>query len=547
MRKGDRRKAVIVVSSHVIRGSVGNRAAVFALESLGFPVWAVPTIVLPWHPGHGPSTRMVPPANEFLAMMRDLADSSWLGEVGAVLSGYLGQADQAGAVAMLVKAVKARNPDALYACDPVIGDTGGLYVAEATAAAIRDHLLPLADIATPNRAELSWLTGLAADDLTAATKAARAVGPATMLVTSAPVESPGRTGSLLVSANAAVLAEHRSVDRPPNGLGDLTGALLLARLLSGHSTRDALRLATASVYEILERAMSRGADELMLETDATSLATPGAEVILREHPVVELDHHLPSRPRRAIAGVDGCKAGWVAALLLPDGPLRIETFATMAELVDALPPDATIAVDMPIGLPETVGHGGRGPEALVRRHLGERQSSVFSIPSRSAVYAECAPFTTLDAWYEAHRRAKVVARNTSHPPRSISIQAFGIFSKIREIDGLLRERTGLAERLIESHPEAAFWRLAGRAMRLPKKIGGRVNPAGMEERKALLASLGIARAMLDAKPPRGAGEDDVLDACAMLMVAARHARGKAEPFPDPPARDAFGLPVAIWT
>ncbi len=82
-------RAVIVVSSHVARGSVGNRAAVFALETLGFPVWAVPTVILPWHPGHGRATRIVPPAEQFSALMADLARAPWLGEVGAVLSGYL--------------------------------------------------------------------------------------------------------------------------------------------------------------------------------------------------------------------------------------------------------------------------------------------------------------------------------------------------------------------------------------------------------------------------------------------------------------------------
>ena len=55
----DTPRAVIVVSSHVARGSVGNRAAVFALETLGHPVWAVPTVLLPWHPGHGRATRIV--------------------------------------------------------------------------------------------------------------------------------------------------------------------------------------------------------------------------------------------------------------------------------------------------------------------------------------------------------------------------------------------------------------------------------------------------------------------------------------------------------
>ena len=158
------RKAVIVLSSHVVRGSVGNRAAVFALETLGFPVWAMPTILLPWHPGHGMGTRIVPDPQQFANLLHDLENAPWLDEVGAVLSGYLGDPSQAAAVASLVKAVKRQNSNARYLCDPVIGDQQSLYVTEATARAIRDQLMPLADIATPNRFELEWLSGVPLDD-----------------------------------------------------------------------------------------------------------------------------------------------------------------------------------------------------------------------------------------------------------------------------------------------------------------------------------------------------------------------------------------------
>jgi predicted RNase H-like nuclease len=251
---------------------------------------------------------------------------------------------------------------------------------------------------------------------------------------------------------------------------------------------------------------------------------------------------------RAVAGIDGCKAGWVAVYRLPGAAIAVRVFARFADLVDCLPDDAAIAVDMPIGLPERTGHGGRGPEALVRRFLGARQSSVFSIPSRAAVYAVEEEFTSIERWYEAHRLASAVARATSEPPRAISIQAFGIFSRIRELDALLRARPGLLGRIVESHPETAFWRLAGgRAMATPKKVKGRINADGMEERKALLAACGLPRAFLDRPPPRGAGADDFLDAAAMMLVAERFARGEAVSFPDPPGRDAHGLPIAIWT
>jgi len=275
-------RAVVVVSSHVVRGSVGNRAAVFALESLGFPVWAVPTVVLPWHPGHGRGTRIVARPEQFAALMADLERAPWLGEVGAVLSGYLGDAGQAEAVASLVGAVRAKNPGALYVCDPVIGDSGGLYVPEATAAAIRDRLMPLADVATPNRYELAWMAGGSLPDMEAIVAAALAADPPTMLVTSAPPTLDGGIANLLVRDGQALLAEHRTVARPPNGLGDLTAALYLARTMDGMPPADALGSTTAAVYEILARTVARGGDELQLETDADCLAQPTAAVQLHQ-------------------------------------------------------------------------------------------------------------------------------------------------------------------------------------------------------------------------------------------------------------------------
>ena len=285
-------RAVIVVSSHVARGSVGNRAMVFALETLGHPVWAVPTVILPWHPGHGRATRIVPEPGQFAALMKDLENAPWLGEVAGVISGYLGDSTQAGAVASLVEAVKAKNPKALYVCDPVMGDQGGLYVATAVAEAMRDLLMPIADIATPNRYELEWLSGMKLDDMRSTIAAASQAGPATMLVTSAPAMIAGGVGNLLLTASDALLVEHRPIERPPNGLGDLTAAVFLARLLGGQPIAKALQSTTAAVYEILARTAKRGGDELQLETDAQSLSHPMA--------MVQLRHLLhPGKDRRA--------------------------------------------------------------------------------------------------------------------------------------------------------------------------------------------------------------------------------------------------------
>lgn len=283
---------VIAISSHVVRGSVGNRAIVFALETLGHSVWSLPTVVMPWHPGHGPSTRMVFPDETFSQVIDDMIASPKLGEVKAVLTGYFGSPEQPAAVARLVKALKERNPDVVYACDPVMGDTGGLYIPEKTAEAIRDHLIPLATLATPNRFELAWLTGQVFENNNQIIEAAQALGPSKMLVTSAFPMMAGGTGNLYLSGRNALLAEHRAIGNPPNGLGDLMSALFLSRLLSGMEEERALELATASVFELIGRTARRGSDELTLASEASSLVRPMAMVETRR-----LFRAAPRRPR----------------------------------------------------------------------------------------------------------------------------------------------------------------------------------------------------------------------------------------------------------
>lgn len=237
-----------------------------------------------------------------------------------------------------------------------------------------------------------------------------------------------------------------------------------------------------------------------------------------------------------IVGVDGCRAGWIAAIAPADdiAAVQARVFKSFAELV-ADGPFARIAVDMPIGLPERVGSGGREPERLVRPLLGARRSSVFSVPARHAVYAP--------DYQSACREAFA----TSDPPRKVSQQCFHIFPKIREIDGLLRERRELLDIVYEVHPEVAFWRLNGeRPLARPKKVAGRPHQPGLDDRRKLLATAGIAPTVLAATPPRGAAVDDLLDALACLVVARRLLHGLARPFPDPPLHDAHGLPIAIW-
>ena len=195
------------------------------------------------------------------------------------------------------------------------------------------------------------------------------------------------------------------------------------------------------------------------------------------------------------AGVDGCPAGWIAALVRQAGEeVRVRVMPRFADVANAPEAPGIIAVDVPIGLPERIGPSGRGPEAAVRPLLGARQSSVFSVPSRAAVYAESCG--------EACR----IALETSEPPRKISKQLFMIAPKIREVDELLRNDGTLAGKVYEVHPEVAFWRLNGeRPLAEPKKVKSVPYGPGLALRRALLIEAGFPQVGVEAVTPRGAG------------------------------------------
>ena len=182
-----------------------------------------------------------------------------------------------------------------------------------------------------------------------------------------------------------------------------------------------------------------------------------------------------------LAGVDGCRAGWIAAFVRPQGgEVRLRVVPRFAEVTAAPEAPAIIGIDIPIGLPEQAGRGGRTADTAVRSLLGARKSSVFSVPSRRAVFAEVGPFDGQQSRCAAHQRVCVIARETSVPPRSITIFAFGIFSKIRDVDAVLQSDRALNGRVHETHPELAFWRLnaerplasAKKTKRVLRHVGG---------------------------------------------------------------------------
>jgi predicted RNase H-like nuclease len=180
-----------------------------------------------------------------------------------------------------------------------------------------------------------------------------------------------------------------------------------------------------------------------------------------------------------------------------------------------------VAIDIPIGLPDA---GSRAADALARRALPGKASSVFTTLTRAAYTAE----TYADA-----RAANVLATGGA----SAAAQAYALRTKILEVDAWLRTRPTVT--VIEVHPELSFARMTSAPLLSRKK-----DPAGVAERRAALAAAGLtAPAWYRGS---GFGEDDLLDACAAVWTAVRHARGETESLPPEPETFSDGLPAAIW-
>ncbi len=264
---------ILSIQSEVVYGHVGNAAARFALQRLGHEVWALPTVLLSSHAGYATVAGESLPSGHLRRLIDGLDANGWLAECDAVLSGYLGHADHAGVVADAVRRVKAANPEALYCLDPVFGDSGRAYAKPGVAEAMARHLLPLADIVTPNVFELSSLASVAIRNANDAKEAARRLGKPLVAVTSVPV-AEHRIGTIAVAGNESWLAATPLLDNPPHGSGDLFAALFLGHRLTGLSLRDSLANATGSVFHILSESVAAKSQEMLLVACQGAISSP---------------------------------------------------------------------------------------------------------------------------------------------------------------------------------------------------------------------------------------------------------------------------------
>lgn len=280
---------VLSVQSHVAYGHAGNAAAVFPLQRLGVEVLPVHTVQFSNHTGYGAFRGQVFEAAHLEEIFLGLEERGILPQISAVLSGYMGDASIGDAILRIAGKIRSLNPHAIYVCDPVFGDVGrGVFVRPDIPGYYRDHALAAADITTPNQFEFEMLTGSTLDSLEMALRVAREhIGQTekTVIITSLMTADipASELATLAVTAQHAWLVRTPVISKEPlpNGMGDAFTAILLGRLLQGKALAQAMQLATASLYALVD-ATPAGSRDLPIIAAQREIVTPAAEFTLLE-------------------------------------------------------------------------------------------------------------------------------------------------------------------------------------------------------------------------------------------------------------------------
>lgn len=271
---------VLSIQSAVAYGHVGNSAAVFPLQRIGVEVLPVYTVNFSNHTGYGAWRGPLISPDDVRDVITGIEERGVLGDIDVVLSGYQGGEGIADVILDAVARVKAANPSAIYACDPVMGNAkSGCFVAPAIPVLLRERVVPAADLITPNQFELGELTGTRPDTIESTLESValiRAQGPSSVLVTS--VERPDRDEDtiemLAVTDEGSWIVQTPRLPFKANGSGDVTAALFTAHYRRSGDAADALARATSSVFDLLERTHRSGERELQLVESQEAYANP---------------------------------------------------------------------------------------------------------------------------------------------------------------------------------------------------------------------------------------------------------------------------------
>ena len=277
--------AVLSVQSHVVYGHAGNSSAVFPLQRMGHEVWPVHTVMFSNHTGHNSWRGPVFEPGTVVDLVQGVEERGVLGQCQALLSGYLGVPAMGEAILRGLDRLKAANPEALYCCDPVMGDTDrGVFVQPGIPDFFRDHVVPRADILTPNHFELELLTGVKVDTLEGALKAVQCLhdrGVSRVLVTSLMrSDAPSGVIEMLVAGpgEAWLVATPRlDFPWPVTGSGDATAAVFLGKYLQTACLKQALEHTAGAIFCLFRTTWERKSRELeLIRTQDAYISPPQA-------------------------------------------------------------------------------------------------------------------------------------------------------------------------------------------------------------------------------------------------------------------------------
>ncbi len=284
-------KNILAIQSHVVFGHAGNAAAEFPMRRMGANVWPLNTVQFSNHTQYGHWQGTVMPPEHLTDVVNGIAAIDRLKNCDAVLSGYLGSAQQGEKILEIVKQVKQANPQAWYFCDPVMGHPEKGCIVPAGVAEFHCHAsLQASDIIAPNLLELEMLSGQGINHLQHAVDACRLLiekGPKIVLVKhlSRAGKRSDQFEMLLVTEQKALHIQRPLVDfgvRQPVGVGDLTSGLLLVNLLHQLPLAQALEHVTAAVYDVMLKTHAMGEYELQLVAAQEQMVHPEHHFIATE-------------------------------------------------------------------------------------------------------------------------------------------------------------------------------------------------------------------------------------------------------------------------
>ncbi|POY47050.1 pyridoxal kinase PdxY [Avibacterium paragallinarum] len=275
-------KCLLSIQSHVVYGYAGNKSATFPMQLLGIDVWALNTVQFSNHTQYGQWTGMVMPPEQIGEIVQGIDNIGQLHKCDAVISGYIGSAEQVEEIIHAVQKVKSRNPNAVYLCDPVMGHPDkGCIVADGVKENLINLAMAKADIIAPNLVELRELSGLPVENFAQAIEAVKAIlakGPKKVLVKhlSKVGQDPSQFEMLLANEQGIwhISRPLHQFAKEPVGVGDLTAGLFMANLLNGKSDVEAFEHTANAVNDVMTVTQQQDNYELQIVAAREQIVRP---------------------------------------------------------------------------------------------------------------------------------------------------------------------------------------------------------------------------------------------------------------------------------